>query len=61
MHIFVWAQWLFRVPATVLAVIWFDLAAFWVLSLLLWEEIIKFPAFHRRLLKGNWKRANITE
>ncbi len=61
MHIFVWAQWLFRVPATVLAVLWFDLAAFWVLSLLLWEEIIKFPAFHRRLLKGNWKRAIITE
>jgi len=59
MHIFVWAQWLFRVPATALAVFWFDLSAFWVLSLLLWEEFLKFPAFHRRLLRGDWKRAEV--
>ncbi|SDF45947.1 Na+-driven multidrug efflux pump [Limimaricola pyoseonensis] len=57
MHIFVWAQWLFRVPATALAVLWLDLSVFWVLSLLLWEEFLKFPAFHRRLLRGEWKRA----
>ncbi|SDJ54781.1 MATE family efflux transporter [Aliiruegeria lutimaris] len=61
MHIFVWAQWLFRVPATALAVLHFDVAAIWVLSLLLWEEFLKFPAFHRRLFRGDWKRSEITE
>lgn len=60
MHIFVWSQWLFRVPATALAVLYFDLAAVWVLSLFLWEEMLKFPAFHRRLYRGEWKRAVIS-
>lgn len=59
MHLFVWTQWLFRVPATALAVLYFDFSAFWVLSLLFWEELLKFPAFHRRLFTGNWKRAKI--
>ena len=59
MHIFIWSQWLFRVPATALAVLYLDWAAVWVLSLLMWEELIKLPAFHRRLFKGNWKRAEI--
>ncbi|WP_346346594.1 MATE family efflux transporter [Thetidibacter halocola] len=59
MHVFVWAQWLFRVPATALVVLWFDVPAVWVLSLLLWEELLKLPAFHRRLLSGEWKRAVI--
>lgn len=59
MHIFVWSQWAFRVPATALAVLYFDWSAFWVLSLLFWEEIIKFPAFHRRLWRGDWKRAEV--
>lgn len=59
MHIFVWSQWLFRVPATVLAVLYFDVSAVWVLSLLLVEEIIKLSPFHRRLLLGHWKRAVI--
>ncbi len=59
MHIFMWAQLLFRVPATVLAVLYFDLAAPWVLSFHLWEELVKFPAFHRRLRKGDWKRSAI--
>lgn len=59
MHIFIWSQWAFRVPATALFVLYFDLPAFWILSLFLWEEIIKFPAFHRRLLRGDWKRSNI--
>lgn len=57
MHIFVWSQWLFRVPATVLAVFYFNVPAFWVLSLLLVEELVKFPAFHRRLYRGEWKRS----
>lgn len=61
MHVFVWSQWLFRVPATALAVITFDLSAFWVLSIALWEELLKFPAFHTRLYRGDWKRAKIAE
>ncbi|SMY06346.1 MATE family efflux transporter [Flavimaricola marinus] len=59
MYIFIWSQWLFRVPATVLAVVYLDLSAFWVLSITLIEELIKFPAFHRRLFRGDWKRADI--
>ncbi|WP_420326583.1 MATE family efflux transporter [Mameliella sp.] len=61
MHIFVWSQWLFRVPATALAVLWLDLPAVWVLSLLLVEELVKFPAFHARLYKGAWKQATLSE
>lgn len=57
MHIFIWSQWLFRVPATALAVLYFQVPVFWVLSLLFFEELIKFPLFHRRLYKGDWKRA----
>lgn len=60
MHIFLWAQWLFRVPATALAVLVFDLPAFWVLSILLMEEVIKLPAFHRRLFRGDWKKASVS-
>ncbi|MCF2871166.1 hypothetical protein L0664_08815 [Octadecabacter sp. G9-8] len=59
MHIFVWSQWLFRVPATALAVLVFNVPVFWVLSLLFVEELIKFPIFHRRLFQGNWKRAQV--
>ncbi|MEN8684087.1 MATE family efflux transporter [Marivita sp.] len=59
MHIFVWSQWAFRVPATALFVLYFDLSPFWILSLFLWEEAIKFPAFHRRLWRGDWKRSNV--
>ena len=59
MHIFVWSQWLFRVPATALAVLYLDIGAVWVLSLLLAEELLKFPVFHRRLYRGQWKRAEI--
>ncbi|MEP2531466.1 MATE family efflux transporter [Shimia sp.] len=59
MHIFVWSQWLFRVPATALAVMYFDVPAFWVLSILFFEEVIKFPLFHRRLFQGAWKRAEV--
>ncbi len=59
MHIFIWSQWLFRVPATALAVLYFDVPVFWVLSLLFFEELIKFPLFHRRLYKGDWKRAEV--
>ena len=61
MHIFVWSQWVFRVPATALAVLYFDVSATWVLSLLLFEELLKFPAFHQRLFKGHWKRSVIVK
>lgn len=57
MHIFIWSQWAFRVPATAILILYFDLSAFWILSLFLWEEVIKFPAFHRRLWRGDWKRS----
>lgn len=57
MHIFIWSQWAFRVPATAILILYFDLPAFWILSLFLWEEVIKFPAFHRRLWRGDWKRS----
>jgi Na+-driven multidrug efflux pump len=59
MHIFIWAQWAFRVPATAVLVLYFDVSAFWILSLFLFEEALKFPAFHRRLWLGNWKRSNV--
>ena len=61
MHVFVWAQWLFRVPATALAILVFDVSAFWVLSIMLAEEILKFWPFHSRLWKGDWKRADISD
>lgn len=60
MHIFIWAQWAFRVPATALFILYFDLSPFWILSLFLWEEVLKFPAFHRRLWRGDWKRSDVT-
>jgi len=59
MHLFVWSQWLFRVPATAIAVSYLDLPAVWVLSLLFWEELLKFPLFHHRLLRGTWKQADV--
>lgn len=60
MHIFLWSQWLFRVPAVAIATLYFQVPAFWVLSILLMEEFIKLPAFHRRLFKGDWKRADLS-
>lgn len=59
MHVFLWSQWAFRVPAVAVAVLWLGLPAFWVLSLQLVEEFIKFPAFHRRLYQGRWKTAAV--
>lgn len=59
MHIFIWSQWAFRLPATALFILYFDLSAFWILSLFLWEEVLKFPAFHRRLWRGDWKRSDV--
>lgn len=61
MKLFIWAQWGFRVPATALVVLYFDLSAFWVLSLLFWEELIKFLPFHTRLWRGDWKRVSVSQ
>lgn len=59
MKIFLLAQWGFRVPATALAVLYLELNPAWVISLLLAEELLKFPMFHRRLWRGDWKRADV--
>ena len=59
MNVFVWSQWLFRVPATACLVLWLDVPVAWVFSILLIEEIVKFPAFHLRLFKGAWKQATV--
>ena len=59
MHIFVWSQWAFRVPATALFILYFDLSAFWIMSLFLWEEVLKFLPFHRRLWRGDWKESDV--
>lgn len=60
MKLFLWSQWAFRVPATLLAVLVFELSAFWVLSIILLEELIKFWPFHSRIWAGNWKRADVS-
>ncbi|WP_281827215.1 MATE family efflux transporter [Jannaschia rubra] len=59
MHVFVWSQWLFRVPVTALLVLYPGVPVVWVFSLLLVEELIKFPAFHSRLFRGDWKLASV--
>lgn len=61
MHVFVWSQWLFRVPATAVAVLWFDLSVTWVFGLLLVEELVKFAPFHLRMLSGRWKSGEVME
>jgi putative MATE family efflux protein len=55
MNIFVAAQWLFRVPLTALLILYFDASVTWVFSLFVVEELVRFPFFHRRLFKGDWK------
>ena len=61
MHIFLWSQWLFRVPATALAVLVLGLPAVWVLSIVLVEEALKFWPFHSRLWRGKWKTADVSD
>lgn len=56
MNLFVLSQWAFRLPLTALFVLYLDLSVTWVFSLVLFEELVKFPAFHLRLYKGRWKR-----
>ena len=61
MKLFLWSQWLFRVPATALAVLVLNLSAFWVLSILLLEEALKFWPFHGRLWTGKWKTSDVSQ
>lgn len=60
MHVFVWSQWLFRVPATAFMVLYLDVSVTWVFALLLAEELVKFAPFHLRMFKGNWKHGDPT-
>lgn len=57
MHIFLWSQWAFRIPATWIMVVWLDMSVTWVFSLLLFEEFVKFAPFHLRIFRGKWKHA----
>jgi Na+-driven multidrug efflux pump len=61
MNIFVAAQWLVRIPLTALFVLHLDLSVTWVFALFLVEELVKFPLFHLRLYKGEWKRGLAAE
>ncbi len=56
MKIFLWSQWAVRVPLTAILVLYLEVSVFWVFSMLLLEELVKFPAFHMRLFKGQWKK-----
>ena len=59
MHLFIWSQWAVRVPLTAALVLYFDVTAFWILAVLLLEELVKFPFFHHRMFRGHWKTAVI--
>ena len=61
MNIFIAGQWMCKVPLTALFVIYLDLHVAWVFALLLAEELFKFPPFHLRLLKGDWKRSKVLD
>ncbi|MFD0981909.1 MATE family efflux transporter [Tropicimonas aquimaris] len=61
MNVHVLTQWLFRVPMVALFVLWLDLSATWVFSLILFEELLKFPFFHRRVLQGEWRKGPAEE
>lgn len=61
MNIFIIGQWAFKVPMTVLFVLVLQLSVGWVFALYLLEELVKFPFFHRRLFKGQWKRADVDD
>lgn len=61
MNIFNIGQWLFKVPLTLLFVVYLDLSVGWVFALVLLDEIVKFPLFHLRIFKGNWKTAQVLD
>ena len=55
------AQWLFTVPMTAVFILWLDLSVFWVVTLILVEEMLKGLPFHMRTLSGVWKRKLIVD
>lgn len=55
MNVFVWSQWLFKVPMVALFVLYLDLSVFWVFSVLILDEFVKLAPFHLRTFKGDWK------
>jgi len=61
MNIFVAGQWLCKVPLTLLFVVYLDLSVGWVFALFLAEELFKFPPFHLRIFKGDWKAAQVVD
>ncbi|TNF19365.1 MAG: hypothetical protein EP318_15100 [Rhodobacteraceae bacterium] len=61
MHVFLWSQWLFRVPATAVFVFWFEASVTWIFALLLVEELVKLAPFHLRFFKGDWKRGVVPQ
>ena len=55
MTLFIVSQWAVKVPATALLILVFEAPVFWVFSLFLVDELVKFPSFHLRLFAGKWK------
>ncbi|SLN52077.1 multidrug efflux protein [Pseudoruegeria aquimaris] len=55
MALFLWSQWLFKVPLTALVVLVLQWPAGWALAILLGEELVKFAPFHLRLKRGRWR------
>lgn len=58
MVLFLWTQWLVKVPLTALVVLVLEWPAGWALSILLVEELAKFAPFHLRLKRGRWRDAD---
>ncbi len=54
MNIHLGANWLFMVPVTALCVLVFEFSVTWVFALFLFEELTKFPFFHRRIWSKEW-------
>lgn len=55
------AQWLFTVPVTALLVLYWQVSAFWVVGIILVEEILKGVPFHLRTFSGVWKQRLVVE
>ncbi len=56
MHIFLWSQWAFKVPLSAALVFWLDAPVFWVVALLLAEEVVKLWPFHHGVRRAIWQR-----
>jgi len=56
MNVSFMSQWLLRVPLTALLILSLELSVTWVFATFLLEEVVKFPAFHKRLHSGVWRQ-----